>query len=107
MLNKKVDCMIESKKYAFNYWDGKRKYGYGGYKYIPGRWKKVAKNLIQKYKLNNNSKILDVGCGKGFLLYEIKLLLPSIKICGFDTSRYGISKSMKLIKKNLLKSFLY
>ena len=67
--------MIESKKYAFNYWDGKRKYGYGGYKYIPGRWKKVAKNLIKKYKLNNNSKILDVGCGKGFLLYEIKKLL--------------------------------
>ena len=68
MLNKKVECMIESKKYALNYWDGKRKYGYGGYKYIPGRWMKVAKSLIKKYKLNNNSKILDVGCGKGFLL---------------------------------------
>ena len=93
--------MIESKKYSFNYWDGKRKYGYGGYKYIPGRWKKVAKNLIKKYKLNNNSKILDVGCGKGFLLYEIKLLLPNIKICGFDISKYAISKSMKLVKKNL------
>ena len=51
--------------------------------------------------MKNHSKILDVGCGKGFLLYEIKLLLPSIKICGFDTSRYGISKSMELIKKNL------
>ena len=80
--------MIESKKYAFNYWDGKRKYGYGGYKYIAGRWKKVAKNLIKKYKLNNNSKILDVGCGKGFLLYEIKKLLPSIEVKGFDISKY-------------------
>ena len=93
--------MIESKKYAFNYWDGKRKYGYGGYKYIPGRWKKVAKNLIKKYKLNNNSKILDVGCGKGFLLYEIKKLLPSIEVKGFDISKYAISKSKNEIKKYL------
>ena len=27
----------------------------------------VAKNLIKTYKLRKGSKILDVGCGKGFL----------------------------------------
>jgi len=101
MMENKVKCMVESKKYGFNYWDGKRKYGYGGYRYIPNRWTNIAKKIIKKYKLNNNSKILDVGCGKGFLLYEIKLLLPRIKMRGFDVSRYGISKSMKLVKKNL------
>ena len=82
MLNKKVDCMIESKKYAFNYWDGKRKYGYGGYKYIPGRWKKVAKNLIKKYKLNNNSKILDVGCGSG--LFSLAAFNMGANVFSFD-----------------------
>ena len=86
-------------KYGFEYWDGNRKYGYGGYRYIPGRWKDVAKKLIKIYSLNNNSKILDVGCGKAFLLYEIKLILPKIKICGFDISSYAISKAKDSIKK--------
>ena len=44
MINEKVKCMKISKKYAYDYWDGNRKYGYGGYKYIPGRWEKLQKN---------------------------------------------------------------
>ena len=97
MLNDKVKCMIEAKKYSKNYWDGDRKYGYGGYKYIPGRWVSVAKKIIKKYKLNNKSKILDIGCGKGFLLYEIKKILPSIDIYGVDISRYALKSLNKLI----------
>ena len=60
MNDDKVSCMIEAKKYSKNYWDGDRRFGYGGYKYIPGRWKPVAEALIQTYSLNNNSKILKV-----------------------------------------------
>ena len=67
MINQKVKCMKIAKKYGKDYWDGDRKYGYGGYNYIPGRWKSVAKSLIRTYKLKKNSKILDVGCGKAFL----------------------------------------
>ena len=66
--------MKKARKFEYDYWDGKRNYGYGGYKYIPGRWTNVAKKMIKKFKLNNNSKVLDVGCGKGFLLYEMKKL---------------------------------
>ena len=69
MVNKKVKSMVISKKYSFDYWDGSRSYGYGGYEY-DGRWKNVAKKIIKKYKLNKNSKILDLGCGKGHLVYE-------------------------------------
>jgi SAM-dependent methyltransferase len=101
MNNSKVDCMIEAKKYGKNYWDGKRKFGYGGYKYIPGRWEKIAKKIIKKFKLNINSKILEVGCGKAFLLYEIKKIIPSIKIYGFDISRYAIKSAPDIIRKNL------
>ena len=72
MINQKVNSMKIAKKYSFDYWDGDRKYGYGGYKYIQEDGKKVAQKLIKIYKLNNKSNILDVGCGKGFLLYEIK-----------------------------------
>ncbi len=97
MLNDKVNCMKEAKKYSKNYWDGDRKYGYGGYKYIPGRWGPVAKKIIEKYKLNNDSRILDVGCGKGFLLYEIKKILPRIDIYGIDISKYALKSIKKLI----------
>lgn len=101
MVDSKTQCMIEAKKYAFNYWDGPRKYGYGGYKYIPNRWNKVAKKIIKEFKLNNYSKILDVGCGKAFLLYEIKKILPAIKISGFDISKYAIKNAPQEIRKNL------
>ena len=102
MVNNKAHCMKIAKKYGKDYWDGKRKYGYGGYKYIPGKWKPIAKKIIKTYKLNSKSKILDVGCGKAYLLYEIKLLIPDISIVGFDVSRYGLSCAKKSIRKNLL-----
>ncbi len=101
MINEKIKCMGVSKKYGKDYWDGNRKYGYGGYKYIPGRWTAVAKNLIKRYKLNNSSKILDIGCGKGYLLYEIKKILPDIIIRGFDISKYAIKSAPKILKKDL------
>ena len=87
-----------AKKYGFKFWDATRETGYGGYTYQPGRFKKMAKDLIKTYKLKSNSKILDVGCGKGFLLHEMKLLLPELQIVGFDISKYAINKSTNLIK---------
>ena len=103
MIDNKVSCMKEAKKYSKNYWDGDRKFGYGGYKYIPGRWKGVAQKLIKYYKLKSGSKILDVGCGKGFLLYEMIKIQPKLKIYGFDISAYAIKKSMKDKRINLYK----
>jgi ubiquinone/menaquinone biosynthesis C-methylase UbiE len=44
-----------------------------------------------------------VGCGKGYLLYEIKKILPKINIYGFDISSYAIKNSKKEIKKYLFK----
>jgi SAM-dependent methyltransferase len=90
MNDDKVEAMIIAKKYGQEYWDGDRRYGYGGYKYIPGRWKSVAEELINRYSLGSGSKILDVGCGKGFLLYEIQLIDPNIQISGIDISDYGL-----------------
>ena len=103
MINNKVECMNISKKFEFDYWDGERKYGYGGYKYIPGRWTTVAKELIGFYKLDENSKILDIGCGKGYLLYEISNLIPNIHITGIDYSDHAIQNSKKEIKDCIFK----
>jgi ubiquinone/menaquinone biosynthesis C-methylase UbiE len=101
MVDGKVNCMLKAKEYEFDYWDGSRRYGYGGYKYMPGRWKQVAELLIKNYNLTNTSSVLDVGCGKGFLLYEMKLLLPNLKISGFDISKHGIEHAKEEIKKCL------
>ena len=101
MVQNKIFCMKKARKFEKDYWDGPRNYGYGGYKYIPGLITPIAKKIIKKFKLTNNSKILDVGCGKGFLLYEIKKILPNIFIRGFDISKYGIKNSKKEIRKYL------
>lgn len=101
MNDDKVKCMIISKKYGKEYWDGNRRYGYGGYKFIPGYWKSVAQALIKDYKLSNQSKIIDLGCGKGYLLHEIKEILPFINIVGIDISAYAIDNSTDEIKPYL------
>uniref|UniRef100_A0A6M3J8R1 Putative methyltransferase n=1 Tax=viral metagenome TaxID=1070528 RepID=A0A6M3J8R1_9ZZZZ len=88
MNDDKVHCMLVSKKYGYDYWDGDRRYGYGGYKY-DGRWGPVARRLIDYYSLPPNARILDVGCGKAHLLYEFKQLLPDCEITGMDTSQYA------------------
>ena len=101
MNDSKVEAMKIAKQYGFDYWDGDRRFGYGGYKYMQGRWAKVAQQLIDQYGLRAGSKILDVGCGKGFLLYEIQLLQPGIEIHGFDISQYGLENTHQDLKANL------
>ena len=101
MVDDKVQCMKIAKQYGQDYWDGDRRFGYGGYRYMPGRWKSVAQALITTYKLGPGSKVLDVGCGKGFLLHEILLLEPKLKVTGFDISEHGISSATDLVKPHL------
>ena len=103
MCDEKVLCMHEAKKYGKNYWDGKRRYGYGGYNYIHGRWAKVAKLLIKNYRLKSGSKVLDIGCGKGFLLYEMLKIIPELKIYGFDISNYALKKNFKVNNMKIFK----
>ena len=101
MIDDKVHCMKKAKEYEADYWDGDRRFGYGGYKYLAGRWKPVAQALIENYNLSNESSVLDIGCGKGYLLYEMKLLLPNLRISGFDISNHGIATAKQEVKEQL------
>ena len=103
MIDDKANCMIIAKQYEKDYWDGDRRYGYGGYSYMPERWKPVAEALIQNYSLTNESSVLDVGCGKGYLLFELKLLLPGLRVVGLDISEHGLADAPKEIKDSLIK----
>ena len=101
MVDNKIEAMRVARLYEYDYWDGKRRYGFGGYDYIQDYWTPVAKKLIKKFKLTNKSRILDIGCGKGFLLFEIKKILKNITIEGLDISKHAIKNSKKEVKKYL------
>jgi ubiquinone/menaquinone biosynthesis C-methylase UbiE len=102
MVDDKVHCMLKAKEYERDYWDGDRRYGYGGYRY-DGRWKVVAEKLIEIYGLKPDAKILDVGCGKAHLLFELKKLLPGSTCVGFDISRHGLADAPEGIRDCLFR----
>jgi SAM-dependent methyltransferase len=85
----KAEAAKVAKKFDADYWDGDRKFGYGGFKY-DGRYRPVAEAMARHYGLKPGNSILDVGCGKAFLLYEFTQAMPGVKVQGLDISRYGI-----------------
>jgi protein-L-isoaspartate(D-aspartate) O-methyltransferase len=97
----KAEAALKAKKWDFDYWDGSRDINYGGY-YYDGRWEPIAKKIAEHYKLENGCKILDIGCGKGFLVYEFKKIFPNSEIIGLDISQYAIQNSKTEIKSNLI-----
>jgi SAM-dependent methyltransferase len=90
-----------AKKWGRDYWDGDRRTGYGGYQYIPGYWREFASNLVQKYQLTAQSRVLDIGCGKGFLLAELEAVVPGIQIRGVDISEYAIAEAPEQLSGKL------
>jgi ubiquinone/menaquinone biosynthesis C-methylase UbiE len=96
----KAACATLAKQWGYDYWDGDRSTGYGGYHY-DGRWRPVAEAIAEHYGLNAESRVLDVGCGKAFLLYEITQAVPGISVAGIDVSEYGIENSKPEIKEFL------
>ncbi len=102
MVNDKVHCSEVARKFEADFWDGERKYGYGGYKY-DGRWVAVAQALIDQYRLSPHARILDVGCGKGFLLHELKKLLPGAAVVGIDISDHALRGAKEEVKPFLSK----
>ncbi len=96
----KAECSTVAKKYGYDYWDGDRKYGYGGY-YYDGRWRSVAEKIAKHYKLQAGQRVLDVGCGKAFLLYELTQVVPGLEVVGIDISEYGIQNAKEEVRECL------
>lgn len=96
----KAEAAKLAKKFDFDYWDGDRKVGYGGFRY-DGRWQKVAKAMVDHYNLKPGDKVLDVGCGKAFLLYDFTQVLPGVRVAGIDISRYAIDHAKEEVKPYL------
>jgi ubiquinone/menaquinone biosynthesis C-methylase UbiE len=88
-------------KFSKEYFDGTREQGYGGYNY-DGRWIPVAQKIIQLFDLKDNSNFLDIGCAKGFLLYDLNNINPNINLYGLDISEYAKEKAYNKIKNKII-----
>lgn len=87
-----------ARKFDKEYFDEDRIYGYGGYYYNPRFWQPVIPDFIKHYHLTNKSSILDVGCGKGFMMHDFKEAIPGIHIEGVDISEYALDHSLEDVK---------
>ncbi len=93
----KAEAAKIAKQFGRDYWDGDRKVGYGGMRY-DGRWRLVADLLASHYGLKAGDRVLDVGCGKGFLLYDLTQAVPGIEVQGIDISSYAIENAKEEVK---------
>lgn len=97
----KAECSTVAKRFGAEYWDGPRQYGYGGYRY-DGRWRPLADRLAAHYAIKPGERVLDVGCGKGFLLHEIAQSVPGVEVFGLDISDYGVANAKPEVKPHLV-----
>lgn len=94
---KSSEVIRVAREFGKEFFDGDRRYGYGGYKY-DGRWKSVAKRMKDYYGLSESCVILDIGCAKGFLLHDFKELMPHCSVAGVDISGYAIENAIDSVK---------
>ncbi len=87
-----------ARKFDKDFFDGDRIFGYGGFTYHPRYWQPVIPDFQRHYGLNCNSKVLDVGCAKGFMLYDFLQLIPGVTVAGIDLSEYAISHAIPEVK---------
>lgn len=97
----KAESAEIAKQWGRDYWDGDRRYGYGGYRY-DGRWLPIAQTIARHYDLKAGDRILDIGCGKGFLLHEFTNAVPGIQPFGLDISSYAIEHGKEEVKPALV-----
>ena len=91
-----------ARKFEKDFFDGDRKNGYGGFSYNSKFWQPVIPTFRNYWNLDSSSSVLDVGCAKGFMLYDLKKNIPGIKVNGIDISEYAIENSLKEIKEDLI-----
>jgi ubiquinone/menaquinone biosynthesis C-methylase UbiE len=87
-----------ARKFGQEYFDGDRRYGYGGYSYQARFWQPVVPTFIDYYGIDEESSILDVGCGKGFMLHDFALALPEATLKGIDISEYAVTNAVEKVK---------
>jgi len=97
----KAECAAVAGRFDEAYWDGERQFGYGGYRY-DGRWAPLAQALVERYSVGSGARVLDVGCGKGYLLHELSRIVPGLEVHGLDVSAYAIEHAKEEVRDGLV-----
>jgi SAM-dependent methyltransferase len=87
-----------AREFGREFFDGDRRHGYGGFNYLSRFWEPVIPDIQSHFQLNADSSVLDVGCAKGFMLYDMQRLIPGINIAGVDISEYAIEHAKEEVK---------
>jgi len=90
-----------AREFGKDFFDGERRHGYGGFSYQPRFWQPVIPTFREHFGLTVSSSLLDVGCAKGFMLYDMTLLIPGITVAGIDVSEYAIENALPEVKQYL------
>jgi|SRR5882724_7430025 len=90
-----------ARQFGRDFFDGDRRYGYGGFNYLPRFWQPVIPTFRDYWQLGADSSVLDVGCGKGFMLHDLAELVPGITVKGIDISRYAIENAIEDMKPHV------
>ena len=100
-LEKNKEIREIARKFDIEFFDTERKYGYGGFTYNKKFWGPVVPTFKEYWNLNSLSSILDVGCAKGFMVYDFVEQIRGINIKGIDISNYAIEKAKEEVKDRL------
>jgi SAM-dependent methyltransferase len=87
-----------ARQFGQEFFDGDRLFGYGGYRYHPRFWQETVRRFRDHYALPEDAAILDVGCGKGFMLHDFQELMPATTLAGIDISQYAHEQAMPSVK---------
>ncbi len=99
-LKSEEDRLI-ARQFGRDFFDGDRRYGYGGFNYHPRFWQPVIPTLRGHFHLGPGSSLLDVGCAKGFMLHDLAELIPGIVVKGVDISAYELAHEIADMKPNV------
>lgn len=87
-----------ARRFDREFFDGDRSTGYGGFSYHPRFWEPVIPDIVAHFGLSSSSSLLDVGCAKGFMLFDLMRAVPGISVAGVDVSEYAIGAAKPEIR---------
>lgn len=95
---KTEDDKLLARQFGKAFFDGERSHGYGGFYYDPRFWEPVVPTFQEYFNLKSGDSILDIGCAKGFMLYDFSRLIEGINVSGIDISEYAINNAIEPTK---------
>lgn len=84
-----------AREFGKDFFDGDRRCGYGGFTYNEKYWTPVIPDFQANFNLTPECHVLDVGCAKGFMLFDMQRLIPGITVAGLDISDYAITHALE------------